>query len=240
MAKIAVFGYGPTGREICVQALARGHEVQVAQRHRPNDLAPGASFIECDALDAGSVISAAHGVGHIVLAIGLAYDSAVWRKAWPQIMRNFVAAAEKTGARLVFIDNLYMYGPQTSPLVETMPLTSYGAKPAIRAEATQDMDGGRGGGPRESRGAPRSRLLRASDRAFVFRGLDDRGDGEGKGGALRRLSRRPARLCLCARYSAGRAVADRRAGLRLRAGLACPLRAHPHNPRASAKWRRTR
>ena len=38
---------------------------------------------------------------------------------------------------MVFIDNLYMYGPQTSPLIETMPLTSYGAKPAARSAATR-------------------------------------------------------------------------------------------------------
>ena len=38
---------------------------------------------------------------------------------------------------MVFIDNLYMYGPQTAPLVETMPLTTYGRKPAARAVATR-------------------------------------------------------------------------------------------------------
>ena len=38
---------------------------------------------------------------------------------------------------MVFIDNLYMYGPQTEPLVETMPLTTYGVKPAARSAATR-------------------------------------------------------------------------------------------------------
>ena len=77
------------------------------------------------------------GAGHIVLSIGFPYDRAVWRKVWPQTMRNFVAAAEATGARMVFVDSLYMYGSQTAPLVETMPLTDYGAKPAIRSELTR-------------------------------------------------------------------------------------------------------
>jgi hypothetical protein len=35
------------------------------------------------------------------------------------------------------VDNLYMYGPQTAPLIETMPLTDFGAKPAARAAATR-------------------------------------------------------------------------------------------------------
>jgi nucleoside-diphosphate-sugar epimerase len=50
---------------------------------------------------------------------------------------NFVAACRKTGARMVFMDNLYMYGPQTTPLIETMALSGYGLKPAARAAATR-------------------------------------------------------------------------------------------------------
>ena len=38
---------------------------------------------------------------------------------------------------MVFIDNLYMYGPQTKPLVETMPLADIGWKPAARSAATR-------------------------------------------------------------------------------------------------------
>jgi nucleoside-diphosphate-sugar epimerase len=72
-----------------------------------------------------------------VLAVGFPYDGALWRAVWPRTVRNVIAAAEKTGARVIFIDNLYMYGPQRDPLVETMPLTAFGAKPAARAEATR-------------------------------------------------------------------------------------------------------
>ena len=48
-----------------------------------------------------------------------------------------LSACEKAGARFVFADNLYMYGPVTVPLTESMPLTSYGQKPRIRAEITR-------------------------------------------------------------------------------------------------------
>jgi nucleoside-diphosphate-sugar epimerase len=52
-------------------------------------------------------------------------------------MANLVAACRATSARMVFIDNLYMYGPQTTPLVETMPLADIGWKPAARSAATR-------------------------------------------------------------------------------------------------------
>jgi nucleoside-diphosphate-sugar epimerase len=46
---------------------------------------------------------------------------------------------------MVFLDNLYMYGPQTEPLVETMPLTATGWKPGARSATTRIwMDAAKG------------------------------------------------------------------------------------------------
>ena len=52
------------------------------------------------------------GSGQFVVAIGFPYSGALWREAWPKTIANFVAACKATGARMVFIDNLYMYGPR--------------------------------------------------------------------------------------------------------------------------------
>ena len=52
-------------------------------------------------------------------------------------MSNVLAAAEAEQARLLFVDNLYMYGPQTMPLREDMPLQDYGSKPAVRTQITR-------------------------------------------------------------------------------------------------------
>ncbi len=52
-------------------------------------------------------------------------------------MTNLLSACEKAKARFIFADNLYMYGPQTEPLVEDMPLTDYGRKPKLRAGITK-------------------------------------------------------------------------------------------------------
>ena len=115
----------------------RGREIVVAQRQAPKDLPKGATFAPCDALDQETVVKAARQAAQFVVAIGFPYSGVVWRDAWPRAMTNFVAASKATGARMVFIDNLYMYGPQTAPLVETMRLTDYGWKPAARAAATR-------------------------------------------------------------------------------------------------------
>ena len=135
--RITIFGYGPTGRATAARLIAEGREVIVAQRNPPGDLPKGATFAPVDALDRDAVVKAVHGSGQFVVAIGFPYSGSLWRDVWPKAVSNFVAACKATGARMVFIDNLYMYGPQTTPLIETMPLSDHGLKPAARAAATR-------------------------------------------------------------------------------------------------------
>ena len=45
--------------------------------------------------------------------------------------------ASVSGARLVFVDNLYQLGPQNVPRTEDMPLSSSGQKAAILSEVTR-------------------------------------------------------------------------------------------------------
>jgi nucleoside-diphosphate-sugar epimerase len=135
--RITIFGYGPVGRATAARLVAEGREVIVAQRRAPPELPKGATFAPADALDRDAVIKAVGGAGQFVVAIGFPYSGVLWRDVWPKALGNFVAACKATGARMVFVDDLYMYGPQTAPLVETMPLSEYGWKPAARSTATR-------------------------------------------------------------------------------------------------------
>jgi nucleoside-diphosphate-sugar epimerase len=135
--KIVVIGYGPVGEAMTRQLHAAGRSVTVAQRRRPDTLPDGVGYVPCDVLDRAAVLQAAEGATAVVCALGMAYSAEVWEKSWPIAMDNMLAACEATGARFLFIDNLYMYGPQTAPLSEAMPLTDYGRKPKLRAAITR-------------------------------------------------------------------------------------------------------
>jgi nucleoside-diphosphate-sugar epimerase len=135
--EIVIFGYGPVGRATGELLAKRAQAFRVAQRASPKDLLVGGSFATADITNLDQVRAAVKGAKQIVLSIGLPYFSKVWRETWPLAMNNVIEAAAEIGARLVFVDNLYMYGPQTAPLVETMPLTDFGVKPAVRAEVTR-------------------------------------------------------------------------------------------------------
>jgi len=137
VARIAVFGYGAVGRATAVRLAARGDEVRIIERKQPSALPPKAVFQAGDAADATSTNLACAGVEAVVCCIGIPYFAKVWEKAWPRAMTNILEGCGASGARLIFADNLYMYGPQTNPLREDMPLTSFGNKPRIRSEVTR-------------------------------------------------------------------------------------------------------
>jgi nucleoside-diphosphate-sugar epimerase len=132
-----VLGFGAVGRATVAALLARGDNVCVAQRRRPADLPEGTTFRACDVLDADSVRRAVDGAAQAVLAVGFAYDRRAWRKAWPKTMTNVLAACAANGARIVFVDNLYMLGPQRTPRREDMALSKASAKAAILSKVTR-------------------------------------------------------------------------------------------------------
>lgn len=134
---IVILGYGPVGRATTARLLAQGRNVRVAQRTRPADLPDTVRFTRCDVGDAASVRDALAGASQVVVSIGFAYTGKVWEAQWPVAMQNLLDGCAAHGARMVFFDNLYMLGPQRAPLVETMPLTDHGRKPAVRAAITR-------------------------------------------------------------------------------------------------------
>ena len=173
--EIGIFGFGPVGAATAALLSARGSAVRIAQRTAPKAMPTGASYVRCDALDADSVRGAVAGLRQVVLAIGFPYVGALWREAWPRAMTNFVEACSASGARLVFVDNLYMYGPQTAPLSETTPLTPYRRQAGGAGRGDAHLDGGERGG----------RLRVAALRAPDFYGAR-RGAGASRRDRLRR------------------------------------------------------
>lgn len=135
--RILILGHGAVGRETAALFAARGDKVTVAQRQPPMALAPMIDFAGLDAGDRDAVIAASIGMDAVICCLGFPYDSRLWAKAWPSAMGNLLAGYAAAGARFIFADNLYMYGPRDRPLVEDMPLTTYGRKPRLRADITR-------------------------------------------------------------------------------------------------------
>jgi nucleoside-diphosphate-sugar epimerase len=135
--RIVVAGYGPVGREVTALLSARGEEVKIVQRRAPRGLPENAVFLPANLEDDLEASKALAGADIVVCSVGIPYISETYTHAWPVVMRNLLNGCAQVSARFVFADNLYMYGPQTSPLTEDMPLTNFGNKPAVRAQITR-------------------------------------------------------------------------------------------------------
>src|SRR5271166_5568076 len=108
----------------------RGDAVRIVQRKKPTELPGECTFQAADSTDREATVRACAGVDTVVCCLGFPYDSVLWTRVWSKTMANLIDGCSTSGARLVFADNLYMYGPQTSRLTEEMPLSNYGRKPA--------------------------------------------------------------------------------------------------------------
>ncbi|PUZ23214.1 NAD-dependent dehydratase [Chitinophaga parva] len=101
----------------------------------------GAETMQADLLDAAQTKAAVQGSEVVFLLAGLPYDHKIWAVQWPKIMDNVIAACQAAHAKLIFFDNVYMYGPVDGPMTENTPYRPTSKKGKIRAAiATKLMD----------------------------------------------------------------------------------------------------
>lgn len=79
------------------------------------------------------VMEAVKGSEVVYLTIGLPYNTSVWQKNWPIIMNNTINACKEHGAKLVFFDNVYMYGLVDGWMTEETSYNPCSKKGEVRA-----------------------------------------------------------------------------------------------------------
>jgi nucleoside-diphosphate-sugar epimerase len=123
---------GAIGIELLKQLARRDEPVRLVGRN-PR-LAPGATeAVAADLSNLDDTVKAVVGSRVVFLIVGLKYDVRVW-ELWPRIMRNAIEAAKRSGAKLVFFDNVYMYGKVDGAMSENTPFRPCSRKGEIRAE----------------------------------------------------------------------------------------------------------
>lgn len=87
------------------------------------------------------VLEAVKGSDVVYLTVGLPYNTKIWKEFWPKIMRNTINACKQHQAKLVFFDNVYMYGRVDGWMNEDTPFNPISKKGEIRAQiATMLLD----------------------------------------------------------------------------------------------------
>jgi nucleoside-diphosphate-sugar epimerase len=83
--------------------------------------------------DPAQTLEAVSGSTVVYLLAGLKYDAAIWGDEWPRIMHNAIESCKRAHAKLIFFDNVYMYGKVGGRLTEETPFNPCSRKGDVRA-----------------------------------------------------------------------------------------------------------
>jgi nucleoside-diphosphate-sugar epimerase len=131
-----VFGAtGAIGGAVVAELVRRGHAVRAVSR---GGQAPdGVQGAAADAADPTQAAGAAAGAAVIYHCASPPYTK--WPELFPALTRSILNAAESSGAKLVFADNLYAYGPVDGPLREDLPALARGRKGRTRVQMAAEI-----------------------------------------------------------------------------------------------------
>ncbi len=98
------------------------------------------TWFQANLLSKEDAEKAIDGSSYVYLCIGLPYNATVWETQWLQIMQNVIDACEKAQAKLIFLDNIYMYAsPLPIPFDESTSQSPVSRKGKARKQTTDLM-----------------------------------------------------------------------------------------------------
>jgi nucleoside-diphosphate-sugar epimerase len=131
---ITILGAGGAIADELAKLLAASNQPFRLVGRNPRGSSGATETVAADLTNKDEAIRAVAGSRVVHLLVGVKYDHEVWRQVWPRVMSNTVEACKRAGAKLVFFDNVYMYGRVTGPMTEETPFNPCSIKGEIRAK----------------------------------------------------------------------------------------------------------
>lgn len=129
---------GGTGGALVAELTRRGLPVRAVTRSGAGaGLPAGTPTVAADLADATAVRRAIEGASVVYHAANPPYQR--WLAEFPAMSAAITTAVADAGAKLVFADNLYMYGPTDSALRETTPQRATDRKGQLRIRLAADL-----------------------------------------------------------------------------------------------------
>eukprot|EP00179_Madagascaria_erythrocladioides_P007169 CAMPEP_0198310378 /NCGR_PEP_ID=MMETSP1450-20131203/2486_1 /TAXON_ID=753684 ORGANISM="Madagascaria erythrocladiodes, Strain CCMP3234" /NCGR_SAMPLE_ID=MMETSP1450 /ASSEMBLY_ACC=CAM_ASM_001115 /LENGTH=334 /DNA_ID=CAMNT_0044013203 /DNA_START=83 /DNA_END=1087 /DNA_ORIENTATION=+ len=151
-SKIIVFGATGTIGLALVEMLSATHpSTEICAVSRATGPARGrlaapslqnVKMVAGEVMNAEEVTGICQGASHVFCTIGFPdYSAKFWSKHWPVAIDNLLQATKQVGAKFIFADNLYAYGPgtQISPSTKIVPKSNK-TKPGVRAIIREKLE----------------------------------------------------------------------------------------------------
>ncbi|GAA1441742.1 NAD-dependent epimerase/dehydratase family protein [Leifsonia poae] len=133
-----VFGSGAVGMATLDALRRRGETVRIVNRSGRADVPDDVEVVAGDARDPAFTIAAGAGAGVIYQTLNPPY--AEWTAQFPALQAGVLAAAQASGARLVSMENVYMYGrPAGRPFTEDRAYDADTKKGRLRGRMARDL-----------------------------------------------------------------------------------------------------
>src|SRR3954469_23019493 len=133
-----VFGTGAIGLAVLDALHRRGETVRLVNRSGSAAVPDDVDVVGGDARDPAFTTGAAPGAAVLYQTLNPPYHE--WVAQFPALQAGVLAAAEATGARLVSMENVYMYGrPNGQPLSEDRAYAAHTTKGQLRARMARDL-----------------------------------------------------------------------------------------------------
>ena len=129
---------GAIGTELLKELMRRQQPVRLVSRN-PKEVQGVTETVAADISNLPQTIAAVAGSTVVYLLAGLKYDTKIWHELWPRIMSNAIEACKRANAKLVFFDNVYMYGKVVAPMTEETPFNPCSKKGEIRAQIATSL-----------------------------------------------------------------------------------------------------
>ena len=123
---------GIISTELAKSLLQFTDKIRLVSRN-PRKVNVSDEVFSADLTNAEQTFAAVAGSEVVYLTAGLQYDIKIWQKQWPVIMRNVIDACKKHKAKLVFFDNVYLYGKVAGWMTEETPVNPSSKKGEVRA-----------------------------------------------------------------------------------------------------------
>ncbi|MDX5456131.1 NAD-dependent epimerase/dehydratase family protein [Micromonospora tulbaghiae] len=130
MALHVIVGAGPVGTATARLLAERGERVRVVTRRGTGPEHPAIERVAADAADADRLAALTAGADALYNCANPEYHT--WPTDWPPLAAALLTAAERSGAVLATVGNLYGYGPVAAPMTEATPLAATGVKGRVR------------------------------------------------------------------------------------------------------------
>src|SRR5919106_1683833 len=128
---VVVGATGGAGGALVRELAGRGHRVRAVSRKPAADRPEGVEQLAADAADPAQTRQACEGATVVYHCAQPPYQR--WAAEFPPLTASIADAAAGAGARLVYADNLYAYGPVHGPITEDLPALATTKKGRVRA-----------------------------------------------------------------------------------------------------------